>query len=783
MSDCFEFKEDDISLTPVWAILPAHLIKSNNLCLLGILETKLAASAIPRILHRSFPGWCQVNNFDLITGGRILVIWNPAIIDLQPEDISQQVIHCRITNKSSQLFFSISFTYGLYSVVNRRSMWEKLSELGQNLNSPWLIVGDFNCVRSPEEKLGVTPTWYELKDFTDCCLSLGLQDAPSTGCFFTWYSNNESNPVWCKLDRVLRNNEWLEAGLHCNTHFPSPGCLSDHSPRIVSIIDPPVPKPKPFRFFNMWADHPNFMATVEHEWNSNVGGTAQFNLCRNLKALKGPLKVFNKLHYGHISVRAKEADLALQDAQVQLESDPENSYLRDSVGELRKKAIFLAEAERQVYYQKAKIHFLKMGDRNTKFFHDLVKRNSAKRSIMAITKSNGTIITSTEDIGHEFVAFFTSLLGTEAPTNPVDNNVFEWGPKLSSEQAQEFRDVSGLAVNNSKSSIFTARIQNDELHEIRATTEFAAGVMPVRYLGIPLPAQRLSVGDYSPLVDKIASNFTKWAAKSLSFAGRLELICSVIQGVECFWLEVFPLPAAVIDKIHRLCRNFLWNSKRPVVTWEDLCHPKEEGGLGIRHIQSWNVALMARILWNIHCKTDTLWVKWVNGVYLKGNSIWEWRPKRGDSPLFQRLSQIRDRIVGAVGSPQAAKQLFETWASSKGLDTSKAYEYFRPKQVRQPWQAMIWQAFIPPKFTFILWLGIRERLSTRDRLTFLHEETSCSLCINRSDSAKHLFFDCPFSERVWSEIRRWLGINRHMSIILSAIKWLKKEKDQFLRAE
>ncbi|KAK4413795.1 hypothetical protein Salat_2792300 [Sesamum alatum] len=125
-------------------------------------------------------------------------------------------------------------------------MWEKLYELGQNLNRPWLILSNFNGVRSPDEKLGVTPTWYELKDFTDCCLCLGLQDAPSSGCFYTWYSNNESNPVWCKLDRVLMNNEWLEAGLHCNTHFPPPGCLFDHSPDIVSILDPSVPKPKPF---------------------------------------------------------------------------------------------------------------------------------------------------------------------------------------------------------------------------------------------------------------------------------------------------------------------------------------------------------------------------------------------------------------------------------------------------------------------------------------------------------------------------------------------------------
>ena len=230
----------------------AHLIKNNRLCLLGILETKLAASTIPKILSRSFPGWCQTNNFDTIAGGRILVIWDPAVIDLHPIDISPQVIHCHATNKSSQLSFYISFTYGLYSVVNRRSMWDKLTDLGQALSMPWLIMGDFNCVKSPEEKqLGVAPTWYELKDFMDCCAALGLLDVPTTGCYYTWYSDNESNPVWCKLDRVLHNNEWLEAGLHCGAHFNPSGCLSDHSPGIVTIFDHTPTKPKPFRFFNM----------------------------------------------------------------------------------------------------------------------------------------------------------------------------------------------------------------------------------------------------------------------------------------------------------------------------------------------------------------------------------------------------------------------------------------------------------------------------------------------------------------------------------------------------
>ncbi|KAL2233466.1 UNVERIFIED_CONTAM: hypothetical protein Sindi_1526600 [Sesamum indicum] len=136
----------------------------------------------------------------------------------------------------------------------------------------------------------------------------------------------------------------------------------------------------------MWVDHLDFLATVEKGWTVNVEGTPQFSLCRKLKALKGTLKAFNNQHYSHISIRAKEADLALQDAQRQLESNLRDVALRDSLRDLRKKAFFLAEAERHLFYQKANIYFLKEVDQNTKFFHDIVKMNVAGNSILAVTK-------------------------------------------------------------------------------------------------------------------------------------------------------------------------------------------------------------------------------------------------------------------------------------------------------------------------------------------------------------------------------------------------------------
>ncbi|KAL0402636.1 UNVERIFIED_CONTAM: hypothetical protein Slati_4293500 [Sesamum latifolium] len=432
---------------------------------------------------------------------------------------------------------------------------------------------------------------------------------------------------------------------------------------------------------------------------------------------------------------------------------------------------------------------------------------------------------------------------------------------------KEFRDVSGLAVNTSKSSIFRAGIENNELHGILTRIDFARGEMPVRYLGIPLAAQRFSISDYSLLMDQIANCISKWVPKSLLFAGWLELIHSVIQGVECFLLQIFPLPAMVVEKIHLVCRNFLWNSRRAPIALEEICHPKEEGGLGIRHIQSWNVALLARILWNIHRKEDTLWVQWVNGVYLKGGEklkishllfanglmlfsriefargemlvrylgiplaakrlsitdyspfvdqiasciskwtakclsfaaaviekihrlcrvfllnskkaplaweeichpkeegelgiwriqswnvallarvlwnihhkvdtlwikwvnevyfrgvlLWDWQPKKSDSPLLRRLADNRDRVVTAFSSSEAAVQHMAKWSNIKGLETSKAYEHFSSKLARQPWKAVIWKAFILPKYSFILWLGPRERLATRDRLAFLQRK-------------------------------------------------------------
>lgn len=53
-------------------------------------------------------------------------------------------------------------------------------------------------------------------------------------------------------------------------------------------------------------------------------------------------------------------------------------------------------------------------------------------------------------------------------------------------------------------------------------------------------------------------------------SGKLELIWSILLGVECFWLSLLPLPLGIIDKLYAIRSIFVWNSKHPL-SWQSLC--------------------------------------------------------------------------------------------------------------------------------------------------------------------------------------------------------------------
>ncbi|GFY81203.1 hypothetical protein Acr_01g0010120 [Actinidia rufa] len=269
------------------------------------------------------------------------------------------------------------------------------------------------------------------------------------------------------------------------------------------------------------------------------------------------------------------------------------------------------------------------------------------------------------------------------------------------DKLDSFGACSGLKINISKSNIFAAGVAREEVDIMKSSTGFSVGRFPFRYLGLPVAATRLSIAQFNPFVDRIASSIRAWAGMTLSYAA-----------------------------------------------WDDVCLPKMEGGLGLKNLEAWNVALLSKNLWNIHAKKDTLWVRWIHQHYLQDSNIWAYIGRKQDSKLIKQLLEIRDKMLSPEGSMQAAIDKLASWATEGNFSTRSAYEYFRPRKNNLTWPKLL-QGII--------------------------EDQSCPLCRAEEESIDHLFFQCNVGKQVWTQIKQWLGITRAMNTLKAAVKWLIKE--------
>ena len=99
------------------------------------------------------------------------------------------------------------------------------------------------------------------------------------------------------------------------------------------------------------------------------------------------------------------------------------------------------------------------------------------------------------------------------------------------------------------------------LEGIHQETGFKIGELPVKYLGVPLVTRRLLAKDCEALMDRLKARITNWSTKMLSYAGRVQLIQSILFSIQNFWCRNFILPKGMLNMINQLCAGFLWHGK------------------------------------------------------------------------------------------------------------------------------------------------------------------------------------------------------------------------------
>ena len=185
----------------------------------------------------------------------------------------------------------------------------------------------------------------------------------------------------------------------------------------------------------------------------------------------------------------------------------------------------------------------------------------------------------------------------------------------------QYKISSGQLINASKSSIsFSAKTpqvirQRVKLH-LGIEKEGGTG----KYLGLPEHFGRRKKDLFTGIVDRIRCKAVSWSSRQLSSAGKLVMLKAVLTVVPSYAMTCFLLPISLCVRIQSTLTRYWWDAspekkKMCWVAWDKLTKPKALGGLGIRDIQAFNKALLAKLAWRIITKPGCLLARVLNGKY------------------------------------------------------------------------------------------------------------------------------------------------------------------------
>ncbi|CAN1121543.1 Uncharacterized mitochondrial protein AtMg00310, partial [Linum perenne] len=207
------------------------------------------------------------------------------------------------------------------------------------------------------------------------------------------------------------------------------------------------------------------------------------------------------------------------------------------------------------------------------------------------------------------------------------------------------------------------------------------------------------------------------------------------------------------------------------VSWEKLCLPKEDGGLGFKDLETFNHALLAKQTWRLLHDPELLLAKIYKAKYYPNSSLmqagkgsnpsWGWKDilkgrdiikvgyrwQVGDGvhinpfldhwipsfPYFVPILKLEDSINQILSIPIPRRQVMDKiiwqFVASVKYSVQSGYEVAKEIMAELPqyepvdvvdskvWKG-IWKTEIQPKFHFILWRILQRSLPVRAELNY-----------------------------------------------------------------
>ncbi|XP_061374107.1 uncharacterized protein LOC133316380 [Gastrolobium bilobum] len=313
--------------------------------------------------------------------GGIWILWDDAEVSIQVIQSDHQFVHARVLHKSLSVEELVTFMYASPRHIERLHMWEELCVLASSINNEaWMVLGDFNAmILNTEKKRGGDFCWRSDSEFKDCLDYCLVKDIGFSGPYSTW----KRNSLYERLDRVCVNDQWNLAWPERDvTHLPF--FSLDHCPILLThkSYSDDSNGAKPFRFLAPWLTTEGFNDIVSRCWDSTehwLEARDRFQeevLAWHNNYFRSTQKQKNRLHAHirgiEISLMSRydhNLDMLLRSLWKELES----ILIREELN----------------WFQRSRCDWIKLGDRNTKFYHSNTVAKRRRNEILTLKNENG----------------------------------------------------------------------------------------------------------------------------------------------------------------------------------------------------------------------------------------------------------------------------------------------------------------------------------------------------------------------------------------------------------
>ncbi|XP_047326479.1 uncharacterized protein LOC124930161 [Impatiens glandulifera] len=379
-----------------------------------------------------------------------------------------------------------------------------------------------------------------------------------------------------------------------------------------------------------------------------------------------------------------------------------------------------------------------------------------------------------------------------------------------------FGACSGLRVNLSKYEIFFSNsVSNRRKMALASILGFVVGSFPSTYLGMLLGVKARSKASWDSTIAKMERKLPIWKSKMISKGGRFILINSALASMPTYMMSLFLMPKSVAVKMERIICKFLWGSSESsfchLVRWDKVKKFKDQGGLGIQDLISFNTTLLSKwcsiysleptSLWAtmIKCKYGIDWSGWFTKPinHVVGCGIWSgisviWKTFReqckflvGDgfrlvfgmtdatvkdmfdmssNGFSRRIRYMRrlnadelalyDKVLNLVGRKEVNPSSHDImrW---QDIDTFKFSHYYSLIAENAPYNFIwekLWESKLPSKISFFGWSVMHGGILTDDRCMKKGcvMASRCRMCHKEVESTPHLLLHCDGVLAIWS---------------------------------